>query len=995
MNTSPTPHPVRRQLLLIIFIVSGFSGLIYESIWSHYLKLFLGHAAYAQTLVLAIFMGGMALGSWLVARASSRIRQLLLGYVIVEGLIGLLGLVFHRGFVALTDFSFETVIPQLGSGAGVHLYKWTLATLLILPQSVLLGMTFPLISGGIIRRWPQQPGATLSMLYFTNSLGAALGVLVSGFVLIRLVGLPGTIMTAGLLNVALALAVWAIAREQTEPPPGVAPPSIAEAAANFSRRRWLLTAAFVTGAACFMYEIGWIRMLSLVLGSSTHSFELMLSAFILGLALGGLWMRRRIDQILHPLRLLGAIMLAMAVLALMTVPAYNRTFDMIAWALRAFARTGNGYIAFNVTGQLIAALIMMPTTFLAGMTLPLLTTTLLRDGGERAIGVVYAANTLGAIAGVILAAHVAMPLIGVKGVVATGVVLHMALGVSGLALSRALRPSLVAAAAVACAAALAVILTGVQLDPRRMTSGVYRTGVSSQPAEATVRYLRDGKTATISLVEHQGRVMIATNGKVDAAIRMNAGPASPDEITMILAAALPLSMHPHPRRVANIGFGSGLTSHTVLGSSRLERLDSIEIEPFMVDAARTGFLPRIRRVFEDPRSHIVYEDAKTFFAAARAPYDVIISEPSNPWVSGVATLFSEEFYRRIKHYLRPDGYLVQWLQIYETDMSVVASVVKALSAEFGDYAIYNADDSNVLIIAARSRLQPLTTALFENAVLNAELARVGIQSTQDIVQRRIGDRRTLQSLLQSYPVPANSDYFPFVDLNAARLRYMQSSAIELPSLLTLPLPVAEMLGPRDMKAEYVPSVNSLLFRDAMVRQSIEIRTAVETMRVDHVGPIAAGAVLLVGTDAKQCGSPVARVAWRRAVREIADLTTPFQPARSLRGVWERVKASPCYASADERDKQWTDLLAAIAARDPVEIGRLGSRLLDHSVQPLTAEERSYILVAVATAYLANDARSGARPLLERELATFEPTELYRLALRQLWALSAEAGDRAR
>ncbi|HKU16764.1 MAG TPA: hypothetical protein VJQ52_20390, partial [Steroidobacteraceae bacterium] len=263
---------LRRRLLLGIFVVSGFTGLIYESIWSHYLKLFLGHAAYAQTLVLAIFMGGMAIGSWLVARYANRIRHLLWGYVLVEGIIGLLGIVFHRGFVAITDVSFASVIPALSSPISIHAYKWTLAALLILPQSILLGTTFPLISGGIIRRWPQSPGATLSMLYFTNSLGAAVGVLVGGFVLIRAVGLPGTILTAGLLNVALALAVWLMVRDQIEPQPQ--PQASMAVPAAGSVDRWFLIAAFLTGAASFLYEIGWIRMLSLVLGSSTHSFEL-------------------------------------------------------------------------------------------------------------------------------------------------------------------------------------------------------------------------------------------------------------------------------------------------------------------------------------------------------------------------------------------------------------------------------------------------------------------------------------------------------------------------------------------------------------------------------------------------------------------------------------------------------------------------------------------------------------------------------------------------
>ena len=200
------------SVFFALFTISGFAGLIYQSIWSHYLKLFLGHAAYAQTLVLAIFMGGMALGSWLVSRFTGRIANLLLGYAAAELGIGLLAIVFHAVFVSATGWAFDSVLPSLGSPFAVDVFKWTLASVLIIPASVLLGTTFPLMSAGIIRLYPQDSGRALSMLYFTNSLGAAFGVLASGFWLIEALGLPGTILTAGLLNVALALFVWAITK---------------------------------------------------------------------------------------------------------------------------------------------------------------------------------------------------------------------------------------------------------------------------------------------------------------------------------------------------------------------------------------------------------------------------------------------------------------------------------------------------------------------------------------------------------------------------------------------------------------------------------------------------------------------------------------------------------------------------------------------------------------------------------------------------------------
>ncbi len=930
-------------------------------------------------------MGGMAIGSWLVARYSVRIRRLLLGYVLVEGVIGVLGIVFHRGFVAITDVSFTTVIPALAAPLAIHAYKWSLAGLLILPQSILLGMTFPLISGGIIRRWSEQPGTTLSMLYFTNSLGAAAGVLVSGFVLIRTVGLPGTILTAGLLNIVLAVCVWLLIRDQSEP----APQSTPAAFGSSTTDRWFLLAAFFTGAASFLYEIGWIRMLSLVLGSSTHSFELMLSAFIFGLACGGLWMRKRIDRMQDPLRYLGIVMAIMGALALLTLPAYNYTFDVMAAAIGTFTHTQSGYTAFNLVSQGIAMAIMLPTTFCAGMTLPLLTHSLLKRGtGEQAIGTVYAANTLGAIAGTLAAIHLLMPWIGVKGVVVSGAAIHMALGMSGLMLAQRSAPVLRIALSTGCVALLAVAVFGVNLDPLRMTSAVFRSGQSSQPQGATVRYLRDGKTATISLVENQGLVAIATNGKTDATLQMSAGPAASDEITMVFAAALPLSLHGRPERVANIGFGSGLTSATVLLSERVKSLESIEIEPFMVEAASQGYRPRIHQVFEDARSRIVFEDAKTFFAMTREPYDIIISEPSNPWVSGVATLFSDEFYSRIVTYLKPDGLLVQWLQIYETDMSIIASIMTAMSQHFGAYAVYNADDSNIMIVATRGpRLPAHSDAIFASPQLQAELARVGIDSLADITQRRIGDRRTLGPLLASYRSPRNSDFFPFVDLNAPRLRFMNRDAVELPSLLVAPVPVVEILDSSWQRSgTNMPSINSSLSADARARQAGVVRDAVISGQLEYLAQPTSIEVAAIHAGPSQCADPGVQRAWREAVRKVADATTPYLSGSELEGMWTSVAASPCYRESSDGPRQWADLLAAVARRDAGAIVRSGRLVLAHA-EPLQLEEAEYIVTALAAAYLQLGDVVRAREVLASSPPPDSLHLAYRLPLKQLQALA--------
>ena len=499
--------------------MSGFAGLIYESIWTHYLKLFLGHAAYAQSLVLIVFMGGLALGSALCARWSTRIPNPLLGYALVEAIVGLLALAFHEMFVAATDFTYAAILPALGAEWLALGAKIGVSSLLILPASVLLGMTFPLMSAGLVRAYPSSSGRSIAMLYFTNSLGAVAGVLASGFVLIEWVGLPGTLRTAGVLNLALAASVWLLAR-----PERIAArlaPLAPDAERGGDSARLLLAVAFLTGLASFIYEISWIRMLSLVLGSSTHSFELMLSTFILGLALGGLAVRRLVDGCAAPERLLGWIQVVMGLLALATLVVYDHTFELMETLMQGLARTDTGYAMFNVTGQLISALVMLPATFCAGMTLPLITGALIRRGaGEGAIGKVYAANTLGAIAGVLIAVHVGLPLLGLKGAMVLGSLVDTLLGLA--LLWRFLPwPRVVAAAGLACAAVFLPVSLAYDLDANKMTAGVFRYGDLSGSRDAEILFNKDGKTATVHLVKYGDAISIRTNGKSDGSINMN------------------------------------------------------------------------------------------------------------------------------------------------------------------------------------------------------------------------------------------------------------------------------------------------------------------------------------------------------------------------------------------------------------------------------------------------------------------------------------------
>ncbi|HEY7673968.1 MAG TPA: fused MFS/spermidine synthase [Burkholderiales bacterium] len=906
------------KTLFTLFALSGFTGLIYESVWSHYLKLFLGAAAFAQSFVLAAFMGGLALGAWLASRRSAGIANLLRVYGWIEAGIGVAALVFHEAFVLLMQLSLDRVIPVLGSPMAVALYKYALCTALIVPQTVLLGATFPLLSGAVIRRSPGASGHHLAMLYFTNSIGAAAGALAAAFLLIGWLGMPGTMRLAGALNLLLAAAVLVLAR-RGEPAAIAAAPFGGTPISGDYVTRLFLAGAFVTGLASFIYEIVWIRMLSLVLGSSFHAFELMLSAFITGLALGGLWIRRRIDHIADPVRFAGMVQAFMGLAALATLFVYHWTFDWMAWGLEVLQHNDRAYPLFNLYSHALAFAVMLPATFLAGMTLPLFTHGLLRGGrGERAIGQVYASNTLGAIAGVLLTVHLLMPGVGLKLALVLGAVADMLLGAWLLRYSQApsRRTHAYTALALGMLAATASARAAI-LEPERLSSGVFRYGpVASELSR--VLYYRDGKTASVAVRGGPDAVSISTNGKPDAALSLGRSQRPiEDEYTMTLLGALPLLMKPDAKTLANIGWGSGLTVEVALSHSGPRVIDTVEIEPAMFAGAHS-FFPRVDRAFRDARSHVYFEDAKSYFARHGKRYDVIISEPSNPWVAGVAGLFTTEFYRDVKRYLAPGGLFVQWLHLYEFNDRLLASIVSALGENFSDYEVYESNPGDLVLVASAEggvpRLGPLPEG--ESAFL-AQLRRIGVTRSEEISARSLGTKPQVETLFAALAAPVNSDFHPFVQLEAPRARFERSTARALVSLATASLPIIEMTGIRSavhLKEPVPDYVSSLRLRSQSA--AVEIARVLADRTADPLRSPETAAIptlLALKRPGALCDEePSATVL--EQLRNAADTTLANLPPERRRALWIERKWLGC-APRSSRVRQMLEVYAAVAARD--------------------------------------------------------------------------------
>jgi predicted membrane-bound spermidine synthase len=925
---------LRLSSLYFLFFLSGVSGLIYESVWSQYVKLILGHAAYSQALVLTIFMGSMAIGAYLTSRVIEKAQNPLFYYSLVEIIVGVFGVFFHSEFLIIEHTLFYDILPNTDNTQLANFFKSSAAILLLLPQAILLGSTFPLMSSAALRINAANSGSTIGTLYFSNSIGAGLGALLSAFILIESVGLPGTSLTAGLVNIFVGLAAWGISKNTSGTPLKPLPSGRTTPQPHdslLSLPSLLILVSFFTGFASFLYELSWIRMLSLVLGSSVHAFELMLSAFIIGLALGSLYIKRKIDTLENPRRVLAYIQILMGLAAAATLPLYTNTFDTMSWLIQALKPTDQGYILFSIGSQLICFVIMLPATFLAGMTLPLITNLLIKTSvGEAGIGRIYAANTVGAIFGIIIASHLLIPLVSMKWTIISGAAVDIVVGLAILTLATSNLPKRITYTVSTISIVLLAAMASTKFDQEMLSSGVYRFGIATLPPQSEILFYEDGKTATISVIKHSDdSISIRTNGKTDAQINPAESLHSADEVTMTLAALIPLAMNPEIKTVANIGLGSGLTTQTILASEAIEKVDSIEIESKMIEGAKL-FGSSVDKVFTDPRSHIFTDDAKSFFTSNNKRYDLIISEPSNPWVSGIGSLFSTEFYSHIKRYLNNDGLFVQWIQLYEINLENIASIVMALDENFEQYHFFNTDNANMLVVAKISadkefKLRPLTGTHISNS-----LHRIGLTSSTDIATHYLGGKQLFSPVFEELSQNVNSDFFPALSYSAPISRFKNANAIDITSLHTNAIPLLKVLN----NNQYPVSTSGTIHFDPNVLAQ-RARDIIDG-KADTVPEKIQFALSIVNSLRTNCQTGMDDPATIPALQTIAGSLNPYLSPKELRNYWQQLIES-CERTDNEILLTWIQLHAAIAQQHMEDVGKITDTLL--SITPMASVDQ--------------------------------------------------------
>ncbi|MDX8410311.1 MAG: hypothetical protein R8K46_00350, partial [Mariprofundaceae bacterium] len=505
------------------------------------------------------------------------------------------------------------------------------------------------------------------------------------------------------------------------------------------------------------------------------------------------------------------------------------------------------------------------------------------------------------------------------------------------------------------AGALLLTLLFVQLDSLQMASGVFHTGKLFDPEHSEIIFHEDGKTATVDVTRMGEYVLaIATNGKGDASLDMSSdGRANLfDEVAIVMAGALPLALYPEAKTAVNIGIGSGLTSHILLQSPQLERVDSIEIEAEVVEGAKQ-FRPRVDRLFDDPRSHIHVEDAKTFFSTYKDTYDIIVSVPSNMWVSGVPGLFTDEFYRLLKRSLNPDGLLVQWVQVYRLDVPLVASVIKALRANFDDYAIFAMTDVDILVVAKpKGHIPEPDGRVFDMGDLGSILARANIHSVADIQLRRLGGKRMLDPFLLSYEIAANSDYYPVLDLNADRTSFMGANAMALTGLGRAPLPLGDMLNGKQGGQEWDGDISP----DSRFRRSVSSAFAAMLYQYyltgqwqwsyDTVGlPKDIAPPVLRG-----CAANLPFDQWLDGlVNNVGKYVLPYLTVAESRELWKALEAEACWAGLTPVQREFADMVKAVGERD----GRVMAVKAENILRGLPQLPPAFVEYVLAAGMLGN------------------------------------------
>ena len=766
--------------LQLCFFLSGTAGLIYQVVWTKMLGQLFGNSAYAVATVLAVFMAGMAAGSALFGRWRPGGAGGIALYARLELAIAATALLSFPG-IPLVRRIYLAGYPYWGGSAAALLALRVLGAALVLAlPTILMGGTLPVLLAAISRE-SRELGLRAGRFYAANTGGAVAGTLAAGFFLLPRFGLRFTLATAVVLNLVAGVAAWKIASAGSPAHAAGAPRAAPES--GTARPLELLCFAAV-GATAMLYELGWTRLLETPLGSSTYAFSLMLATFLLGISAGSAifekWFRQgRQSTVL----LFAGTQLGIAAAALASLWLYRQVPELLLFLLRRSGERFSGLLAAQAAA---CALPLLPLALLFGFNFPAVLALVCGSSGTRGeqelggnLGRAVAANTAGAILGALAGGFLLLPSAGSFRLIALAGALNLVIA-AALVLNE--RPLEGKALAVAGALLLGLVWTAATSRFFSQASaafgvvlyrGIHSSHLTAREMADTedVVFFQDGISSTIAVTRSEDYLALKTNGKVDAS-NLDAG-------TQLLLGDLGAVFHPHPRRVLIIGFGGGMTVSAVSRFPEVERLDCVEIEPAVLEAA--PHLERLGRgVLGDPRLHVYFDDARNFLQARPDRYDLIISEPSNPWIAGIASLYTREFFETVRQHLSPGGSLVQWIQAYALSPGDLAMILASMQPAFRDLALWHSSGRDFLVLA-RDTNEPLSLdrarALWADGPLREDFEALHLSAPESWAAYFRLDHGEIQKLAAGAEI--NSDDNTRLEYSAPRHLLRESLAAEL------------------------------------------------------------------------------------------------------------------------------------------------------------------------------------------------------------------------
>lgn len=743
-----------RWRLFFLFFLSGFSVLVYEVVWARQLILIFGNTTQAVSTILAIFFAGLALGSLIFGRLIDRVRKPLLVYGLLE-----LGIGFY---CFLTPFIFSKLIPL----QSFLLIKWgrthpfLLAFLVLIWPTILIGGTLPVIARFLVRD-KQERGEVVGKLYGLNTLGSVLGAFLAGFFLIPHLGMKETVWLAAGISIAIGLITLRLSRIKAEVG---AHPRRADKRGISGYQRSILLAFGLSGFAALSLEVLWTRVLILIFGSSTYAFSTILTVFLLGIALGSFLASKFLVEKENLLGWLAGLEFCLGGSVIIITPFLGK----LPFFFLNFYQEKTGFTTNLWASFLTSFLVILPSTILMGAAFPLVAKILTKNFKKlgQGLGKVYGINTLGGILGAFAAGAVFIPLFGLqKGILLTSFFYFLA-GILVLfltPLSQQLKIGVVLGT---------VLLAGSGFllpswNKNVLSSGVFvyfkdylEAGeVRTEMEKGKILFYKDGLSATVTVKEDKGNLYMRINGKTDAS-------TAEDRENFLLTGHLPLLLHSDPREVLVIGLGSGITLGAV-EQHPLEKIDLVEIEPAVVEGA-AFFAEFNHDALEDERLAIIIDDGRHFLLTTKKSYDVISSQPSNPWIAGMGNLFTKEYYQLAAARLKEEGLMLQWIQLYCLTQADLRTTIATFQSVFPYVTAWAPTFSNDLLLVGskiplRVNLLKLEEKIKQQAI-QEDLKGTGVKEAANLLGYFVATQEELENFCRG--ARFHTDNHPILEFSA-------------------------------------------------------------------------------------------------------------------------------------------------------------------------------------------------------------------------------------